>query len=145
MARYNKIDLGPATENCPQTKEALAAAETPAGTICLGTGAIATAANDDQGVKLYIADTAWCSGGDTDEPNAAGNTMIMQNPLPRKIYAALLANGVNMATEDFALKVGANGELVAATVGTDNVSFYGNEIFNNTTGAAALVQVRPAY
>lgn len=143
MARYNKIALS-TLNNCPQTKEVVAPATTPVGSICLGTGAIAAAVNAEQGTALYIADAAWCSGGDTDTDNASGDTLIMQRPLADNIYAALLADSVNMTTSDFALKVGADGELVAATVGTDHVDFYGVEIYNNTTGSAQLVQVRKA-
>lgn len=143
MARYNKIDLGPATENRPQTVEAVAQAATPAGSIVKATGAVATAA-DTSGVKLYIADHGWCNGLTTDDSVASGDTLIMQNPLPRKIYAALVATGTNITAKDFALKVGADGELVAATAGTDVVHFYANEVYNNDTGSAQLVQVRVA-
>lgn len=143
MARYNKIHLGPTQCNLPQTMEAIAAADTMPGSIVTVDGALA-GTGDTSGVKLYIADTAWCSGGDTDTANASGDTMIMQNPLPDLIYAALLADGVNMTAKDFALKVGANGELVAATAGTDVVQFYGNEVYNNDTGSAQLVKVRVA-
>lgn len=143
MARYNKVALS-TLNNQPQTKEVTAPATTPVGTLCLGTGVIATATQAEQGVELYIADEAWCSGGDTDTSNVSGDTLIMQRPMADNIYAALLADSVSMTTSDFALKVGADGELVAATVGTDHVQFYGNEIYNNTTGSAQLVQVRKA-
>lgn len=143
MARYNKIALS-TLNNHPQTKDVIALAETPVGSICLGTGAIAAAVNAAQGTALYIADAAWVSGGDVDTANASGDTMIMQRPMADDIYAALLADSENMTTTDFALKVGADGELVAATVGTDHVQFYGVEVYNNTTGSAQLVQVRKA-
>lgn len=143
MARYNKIDLGPACENRPQTAEAIPTVAVAPGTITLVTGAIATATNARQGDQLYIADHNWCAGRQIDDDNAADETMIMQLPLPRKKYAALLANGQNVTALDTPLKVGASGLLEIATLGTDYVSFRADEVYNNNTGSAQLIVVRP--
>lgn len=143
MARYNKIDLGPAVENNPQTAEAIPTVAVTPGTIVLASGAVATATNARQGDQLYIADHNWCAGQQVSDDNAANETMIMQLPLPRKKYAALLANGENVTAKDTALKVGASGLLEIATLGTDYVSFRADEVYNNNTGSAQLIIVRP--
>lgn len=143
MARYNKIDLGPAVENCPQVAEAIPTVAVTPGTITLASGAIATGTNARQGEQLYIADHNWCAGRQISDDNVADESMIMQLPLPRKKYAALLANGQNVTAKDTALAVGASGQLVVATLGTDYVSFRADEVYNNNTGSAQLIVVRP--
>lgn len=143
MARYNKIDLGPACENRPQTEEVIAPAATTPGTVVLRTGVAATGTNARQGDQLYIADHQWCAGRQIDDDTPSGETLIMQLPLPRKKYAALLANGQNVTAVDAPLKVGASGQLELATLGTDYVAFRADEVFNNNTGSAQLIVVRP--
>ena len=147
MARYNKINLGPADKNCPQSRDRIASvAIAPGSQVVLnasGQFALAGAANDDQGDQLYIANHGYSQGLQVDDVNPANDTMQGLLPLKDGIYACLVANGVNITEEDFALKVGANGELVAATIGTDHVQYRANEVFNNNTGSAQLVEVRP--
>ena len=149
MARYNKIDLGPARENAPQTEEALAAVAITPGSLVYRSSAtefsLLTAALAVQGQKFYIADANWCAGYDVDDDNTAGETMIGQNPLPRKSYAALLADGQNMTQVDTPLKQSAtDGVLDIGTPGVDEIVAYGREIYNNNTGSAQLVVVRAA-
>ena len=147
MARYNKINLGPAPENCPDSRDRLAAvAILPGSQVKLdanGKFALATAVDAEQGVQLYIANHNYFQGLQVDDANPADDTMQGLLPVPKGIYAALVADGVNITAVDFALKVGANGQLVAATVGTDHVQYRANEVYNNNTGSAQLVEVRP--
>lgn len=148
MARHNTIDLGPAEENCPQTEEAIASAAIQPGTIVyLNTSsqfAVAGDAQDDQGFQLYIADKNFTAGRQISDNNPANQTMIAQLPLPRKRYAALLANGQNVQRKDTPLTVNNTGQLIIGTPGTDRIHFYAREVFNNTSGSAQLIAVRPA-
>lgn len=148
MARHNTIDLGPAEENCPRTEEAIASAAIAPGTIVYRNTsnqfAAAGDAQDDQGFQLYIADHNFAAGRQIDDTNPANQTMIAQMPLPRKVYAALVATGQNVARIDTPLTVNNAGQLIIGTPGTDRIHFYAREVFNNTTGSAQLVAVRPA-
>lgn len=148
MARYNKIDLGPSTEKLPQVREALAAADTTPGAVVLmaaGELAGATATTALEGVQLYVADAGWCSGLDVDDAVPAGDTLIAHKMLPAKRYAALVATGNNITAVDTPLKVSATaGQLEIGTAGTDHIVAYADEIYNNASGSAQLVSIRPA-
>lgn len=147
MARYNKINLGPADKNCPQSRDRIASvAITPGSQVKLsasGQFELAGAADAEQGIQLYIANHNYFQGLQVDDANPVNDTMQGLLPLKDGIYACLVANGVNITAEDFALKVGPNGVLTSATVGTDRVQYRANEIYNNNTGSAQLVEVRP--
>ena len=150
MARYNKIDLGPATENHPQTEEGTSAvAVTPGALVYKSAGtstfALATAAIAIEGNQLYFADHQWCAGRDNDTATPIGETVIAHVPLPRKRYAALVATGQNITKVDTPLKVSATaGVLDIGTPGTDHIVAYSREVYNNTSGSAQLVAIRPA-
>ena len=58
-------------------------------------------------------------------------------------YAARIANSVNITAVGVALTPAANGTLGIASF-DDLVVAYSDEIFNNTTGATALLRIRPA-
>lgn len=145
MARYNTINMGPAGEQ-PQTQDAIASVAIKPGSVVVrtsGSFALATAATT-AGTRFYFADHNWAAGGDNDTNNAANETMIAQIPLPRSNYAALLANGQNVANVDTPLTFAANGELAIGTPGTDPIVAWSTEAYNNTSGESQLIAVRVA-
>ena len=149
MARHNKIDLGPAYENCPQTEEGLASVSIAPGSIVTKDASnefvLCTAALSAVGNEIYIADHNWAAGRNTDDANPADETMIAQLPLPRKQYAALLLTGNNVTRRDTPLAVSATaGVLRIGVPGTDPIVAYAREVFNNTSGSSQLIAVKPA-
>ncbi|AUR85531.1 hypothetical protein NVP1076O_26 [Vibrio phage 1.076.O._10N.286.51.B7] len=149
MARHNKIHLGPACENRPQTEDALAdVAITPGSFVTYNATnefILATAALAVQGTELYVASENWFAGLQVDDDNPADQTMTAYKRNPKEILAALLITGQNITARDTALKLSDTaGQLEVATVGTDHVVAYAREVFNNNTGSAQLIAIRPA-
>ncbi|AUR95650.1 hypothetical protein NVP1210O_28 [Vibrio phage 1.210.O._10N.222.52.C2] len=149
MARHNKIHLGPACENRPQTEDALAdVAITPGSFVTYNATnefVLATEALAVEGRELYVASENWFAGLQVDDDNPADQTMTAYKRNPKEILAALLITGQNITARDTALKVSAtDGQLEIATVGTDHVVAYAREVFNNNTGSAQLIAIRPA-
>lgn len=148
MARYNKIGLGPARENCEQVREGLAAADTTPGSyvyFASGVPTVATTTQAAQGVQLYICDAAYYEGYGVDDVVPSGDTLIAIKPDAKCKYAALLATGEAVTALDTALTMSAtSGQLAVATVGTDFVVAYADEIYTNSTGSGALIRIRPA-
>lgn len=143
MARYNKIYLGPVQFPLPQVREAIGdVALTPGVLVVLSSGkwvlAGATTVGkvwlvQDNYLQLKGADTAW-----DDESSVIGMEL-----LPDRIYAGRIANGVNIAAVGTALTPAANG-LLGIAAASDLVIGYSEEIFNNDTGATALIKFRPS-
>lgn len=148
MARYNKIFLGPSKKVCAPAREAKSAAAMPAGAVCaLTSGAFvpATATTAVEGVKLYVMDAGYCSGYTTDDSVPIGDTLIGLHLVPTCSYAALLATGNNVAAVDTPLTMSATGgQLEIGTPGTDHIVAYADEVYNNASGSAQLIAIRPA-
>jgi hypothetical protein len=143
VARYNKIFLGPATEVTPQVRELIAdVAILPGRLMVITAGKWALAAATTVG-KVWIAqdnylqlkgvDTAW-----DDESTVIG--MELQTDC---LYAARIANGVNITAIGTALTPGATGTLAIAAA-SDLVVAYAEEVYNNNSGSEQLIRVRPA-
>lgn len=149
MARHNRIDLGPASENLPQVQEALASAAIIPGTFVYldasGEFAALTTALNVAGRQGYIASENYTQGRDVNDTNPADQSMIAQLPLERKRYAALLLAGQNVTAIDTPLTVSATaGVLEIGTPGTDRIVAYAREIFNNSGATNELIAIRPA-
>ncbi len=148
MARHNKIHLGPACENRPQTEEALATVAITPGTFVYrvaGGFAPVTAALALAGRELYVASENWFAGLQVDDANAINQTMVAYKRNPREILAALLITAQNITAKDTPLAISATaGQLRIGVVGTDHIVAYSREVFNNNTGAAVLLAIRPA-
>lgn len=153
MGRYSKILLGPARKNDPQVAEGEATAAILPGTYVVlnasGQFSPAAAATTD---KLYLAQENYLALRNVDTvykapvvgpPAVPGDRVIGLELEDDVIYAARVATGVNLARKGIPLAVGANGFLVLAAAGSRVVAF-SDEIYNNTTGSAQLVQIRPA-
>lgn len=152
MGRYTKIHLGPSRKNDPQVHEAEAsAAIVPGSLIVLSSGRFALAAATTVG-KVWLAqenyllqkgvDTAY-TAYDAGPPEVVGDTVMGLELQDDCLYAARIANGVNITAVGVALTPAASGTLGIAST-SDLIVAYSDEIFNNDTGATALLRIRPA-
>jgi hypothetical protein len=152
MGRYNKIHLGPARKNDPQVFEAEAgAAITPGCLVVLSSGRFVLAGATTVG-KVWLAQENYLLQRTVDQaytafsagpPEVVGDRVLGLEMQDDCLYAARIANGVNITAVGTALTPAANGTLgIAAT--SDLVVAYADEIFNNNTGATALIRIRPA-
>ena len=144
MARYTRIHLGPARRNDPQVREAVAStAITPGSLIVLSSGEFALAGAATIG-KVWLAQENYLAQKSVDDAYAADNdTVIGLEMEDGTHYAVRVATGVNITAVGTALTPGANGTLAIAST-DDLVVAYSDEIYNNDTGSAQLVRIRPA-
>ncbi|SOC45754.1 hypothetical protein SAMN05892877_117143 [Rhizobium subbaraonis] len=143
MARYNKIFLGPVEKTKPQVKELLAAAALKPGRLAvISSGKFALAGATTVGKVWLIQDNYLAMKGvDTDwaqDSMAIGIEMEDDH-----LYAARIANGVNITAVGTALTPGANGTLAIAST-SDLVVAYSDEVYNNNSGSEQLLRIRPA-
>lgn len=142
MGRYRAIFGGPVEKTMPQVRELPAAADTAPGSLIVesaDTFAFATAATTG---KVYLAQENYATMKGVDDVIPTGNTVFGLELIDSHMYRALVATGTNVA-KDAPLAPGANGELVVAGA-ADRVVFFADEAYNNTSGTAQLVKVRPA-
>lgn len=143
MARYNKIFLGPVEKNKPQVRELLASVALKPGRLAVissGKWALAGATTigkvwliEDNYLALKAVDTDWAQ-----DSLAIGLEMQAD-----ELYAARIANGVNITAIGTALTPAANGTLGIAST-SDLVVAYSEEVYNNNSGSEQLLRVRPA-
>ena len=143
MARYNKIFLGPVEKNKPQVRELLASAALKPGRLAVissGKWALAGATTvgkvwliEDNYLALKTVDTDWAQ-----DSMAIGLEMQAD-----ELYAARIANGVNITAIGTALTPAANGTLGIAST-SDLVVAYSEEVYNNNSGSEQLLRIRPA-
>lgn len=143
MARYNKIFLGPVTENTPQVREAIASvAVTPGLLVVDSSGEFALAGAATVG-KVWIAQDNYLAMKGVDTDWDADDTMIGMELLPHMLYAGRIANSTNIAAVGTALTPAANGLLAIAST-EDKVIGYAEEVYNNTSGSTQLIKFRPS-
>lgn len=154
MGRYSKIHLGPARKNDPQVFEAEAAASNtilPGCLIVLSSGRFALAGASAVG-KVWLAQENYLLQRTVDQaytayaagpPEVVGDTVLGLEMQDDCLYAARIANGVNITAVGTALTPAANGLLGIAST-SDLIVAYADEVFNNNTGATALIRIRPA-
>ncbi|MCA0343131.1 MAG: hypothetical protein LCH99_25790 [Proteobacteria bacterium] len=143
MARYNKIFLGPVEKNKPQVRELLASVALKPGRLAVissGKWALAGATTigkvwliEDNYLALKAVDTDWAQ-----DSLAIGLEMQAD-----ELYAARIANGVNITAIGTALTPAANGTLGIAST-SDLVVAYSEEVYNNNSGSEQLLRIRPA-
>lgn len=143
MARYNKIFLGPVEKNKPQVRELLASVALKPGRLAVissGKWALAGATTigkvwliEDNYLALKAVDTDWAQ-----DSMAIGLEMQAD-----ELYAARIANGVNITAIGTALTPAANGTLGIAST-SDLVVAYSEEVYNNNSGSEQLLRIRPA-
>jgi hypothetical protein len=152
MARYSKIHLGPARKNDPQVFEAEAgAAIMPGSLIVLSSGRFVLAGATTVG-KVWLAQENYLAMKGVDAAYAAyaagppvvdGDRVLGLEMQDDVLYAARIANGVNITAVGTALTPAANGTLGIAST-SDLVVAYADEIYNNNTGSTQLLRIRPA-
>jgi len=143
MARYNKIFLGPVEKTKPQVKELLAAAALKPGRLAvISSGKFALAGATTVGKVWLIQDNYLAMKGvDTDW--AQDSTAIGIEMEDDHLYAARIANGVNITAVGTALTPAANGTLAIAST-SDLIVAYSDEVYNNNSGSEQLIRIRPA-
>lgn len=139
MARYNKIFAGPVNAVLPQAIETLATEAIAPGSIVTAAGALA----DDTTVgKVFVAQENYLEMKGVDDAYASGENLIALELLPSLFFNALVATGNNV-TVGASLSITAAGTLQIAGT-SDFVVATADEAYNNTSGSAQLVRVRPA-
>ena len=152
MARYNKIDLGPARKNDPQVTELEAGvAIVPGSLVVVSSGRFALADASTVG-KVWLAQENYLAMRGVDAaykayaagpPIVNGDTVLGIEWEADKHYAVRIATGVNITAIGTKLTPGAGGTLAIAST-SDLVVAYADEVYNNNTGVSQLVRVRPA-
>lgn len=143
MARYNKILLGPGRKNDPQVKELLANVALKPGRLAIITsGKFALAAATTIG-KVWLIQDNYLAMKSVDDDWAADSTAVAIEMQDDCLYAARIANGVNITAIGTALTPGANGTLAIAST-SDLVVAYSDEVYNNNSGSEQLLRIRPA-
>jgi hypothetical protein len=143
MARFNKIFLGPVQKTLPQVKELLAAAALKPGRLAVITsGKFALAAATTVGKVWLIQDNYLAMKG-VDADWAQDSTAIGIEMEDDCLYAARIANGVNITAVGTPLTPGATGTLAIAAL-SDLVVAYSDEVYNNNSGSEQLIRIRPA-
>jgi hypothetical protein len=143
MARYNKIYLGPVEKTKPQVRELIAnAALKPGRLAVISSGKFVLAGATTIG-KLWLIQDNYLAQKGVDDDWAADSLAIGIEMQDDCLYAARVANGVNVSAIGTALTPGANGTLAIAST-SDLVVAYSEEVYNNNSGSEQLVRVRPA-
>lgn len=143
MARFNKIFLGPVQKTQPQVREAVASvALKPGRLVVMSSGEFALAAATTVGQVLLVQDN-YLALKDVDTDWSADDTAIAIEMQSDELYAARIANGVNITAKGVALTPAANGTLGIAST-SDLIVAYSDEIYNNNTGSEQLIRIRPA-
>jgi hypothetical protein len=93
--------------------------------------------------KAWLIQDNYLAMKDVDDTWAVDETAIGIELNDDQMYAARVANGVNITAIGTPLTYAANGTLAVAAT-SDLVVAYSAEIYNNNTGSEQLVAIRPA-
>lgn len=141
MARYNKIYVGPVEAVRPFVREALAAAALkPGRMVVMSAGKFALAGATTFG-KGWLVQDNYLAMKTVDDDWAQDSLAIGLEVEDDGIYAARIANGVNITAVGTELTYGANGTLAIAATGRPVIAF-AEEVYNNNTGSEQLIRVR---
>lgn len=143
MARFNKIFLGPAQKNLPQVKELLGdVALKPGRLVVISSGKWALAGASTVG-KVWLVQDNYLAMKGVDDDWLDEDRVIGMEMMADELYAARIANGVNITAIGTALTPAANGTLGIASTG-DLIVAYSDEVYNNNSGSEQLLKIRPA-
>lgn len=143
MARYNKIFLGPVDKNKPQVRELLGdVALKPGRLVVISSGKWALAAATTVG-KVWLVQDNYLALKGVDDDWLDEDRVIGIEMEDDCLYAARIANGVNITAIGTALTPGATGTLAIASTG-DLIVAYSEEVYNNNSGSEQLLRVRPS-
>ena len=143
MARFNKIFRGPVDKSKPQVRELLASvALLPGRLAVISSGKFALAGATTIG-KVWLIQDNYLQLKGVDDAWAQDNTAIGIELEDDSLYAARIANGVNITAVGTPLTPAANGTLGIAST-SDLVVAYSDEVYNNNTGSEQLLAIRGA-
>lgn len=143
MARYNKIFLGPVTQVKPDVRELLASVALKPGRLAvISSGKFALAGATTVG-KVWLVQDNYLAMKGVDDDWAQDSLAIGIEMQDSEIYAARIANGVNITAIGTALTPAANGTLGIAST-SDLIVAYSEEVYNNNSGSEQLLKIRPA-
>lgn len=143
MARFNKIFRGPVDKPKPQVRELLASVALLPGRLAVITsGKFALAGATTVG-KVWLIQDNYLQLKGVDDAWAQDNTAIGIELEDDSLYAARIANGVNITAVGTPLTPAANGTLGIAAL-SDLVVAYSDEVYNNNTGSEQLLAIRGA-
>ena len=143
MARYNKIFLGPVEKNKPQVRELLASVALKPGRLAvISSGKFALAGATTVG-KVWLIEDNYLALKTVDADWAQDSMAIGLEMQADELYAARIANGVNITAIGTALTPAANGTLGIAST-SDLIVAYSEEVYNNNSGSEQLIRIRPA-
>lgn len=144
MARYNKIYLGPVDKALPQVRELLASAALKPGRLVVVTAGKFALSDASTNAKVRIVQDNYLQMKTVDDDWASDSTAIAMELQDGHIYAARIANGVNVTALDTPLTFAANGTLAVGVPGTDIIVAFADEVYNNNTGSEQLIKIRVA-
>lgn len=143
MARYNKIFLGPVDKNKPQVKELLGdVALKPGRLVVISSGKWALAGASTVG-KVWLVQDNYLALKDVDTDWLDEDRVVALEMMADELYAARIANGVNITAIGTPLTPAANGTLGIAST-SDLIVAYSDEVYNNNSGSEQLLKIRPA-
>jgi hypothetical protein len=143
MARFNKIFRGPFEKPKPQVRELLASvALLPGRLAVITTGEWALAGAATIG-KVWLIQDNYLQLKGVDDAWEADNTAIGIELEDDSLYAARIADGVNITAVGVPLTPAANGTLGIASTG-DLIVAYSDEVYNNNSGSEQLLAIRGA-
>lgn len=143
MPRYNKIFLGPVEKNKPQVKELIGdVALKPGRLVVISSGKWALAGASTVG-KVWLVQDNYLALKGVDDDWLDEDLVVALEMEDDCLYAARVANGVNVSAIGTALTPGANGTLAIAST-SDLIVAYSDEVYNNSSGSEQLIRIRPA-
>lgn len=143
MARFNKIFLGPVDDNKPQVKELLGdVALKPGRLVVVSSGKWALAAATTVG-KVWLVQDNYLAMKGVDDDWLDEDRVIALEMSGDNVFAARIANGVNITAIGTPLTPGATGTLAIAST-SDLIVAYSDEVYNNNSGSEQLLKIRPA-
>lgn len=143
MARFNKIFLGPVDDNKPQVKELLGdVALKPGRLVVVSSGKWALAAATTVG-KVWLVQDNYLAMKGVDDDWLDEDRVVALEMSGDNVFAARIANGVNITAIGTPLTPGATGTLAIAST-SDLIVAYSDEVYNNNSGSEQLLKIRPA-
>jgi hypothetical protein len=140
-ARFNKIFLGPVEKPKPQVRELISdVALKPGRLVVITTGKWALAGATTVG-KVWLVQDDYLQMKTVDDDHQIGDTVPAIEMEDDSIYAARIANGVNITAIGTPLTPGATGTLAIAGL-SDLVVAYSDEVYNNNSGSEQLLRIR---
>lgn len=142
MARYNKIYAGPVTETLPQVVEGPAATALTPGEIVTKTsnGKLTLHAVSGGGGAVLVVQENYLAMKGVDVDIAADDVAIGIVPLDEQLLRVRVATANNVVIGS-PLSSNGDGTVSIAATG-EEVLFFAEEAYNNTSGSAQLVTVR---